>query len=180
VPLPAGSFTFTLPEGWQSVPVTGDHGDLIATLAAANPEFAASLEARLANLPDTATYVAFDGSSEAVASGDVVTLTVNEVDLPATTSPATFAGTVQAQVEQLVEAEVELRSVELTAGPGYSLAYLAPLTRDDGKPGLMAVTQVLYALPGRGYVMTFGVPPERANDYAETVAEIATSFTLVT
>ncbi len=34
-----------------------------------------------------------------------------------------------------------------------------PLTRPDGEPGSAAVTQVLYVLPGRGYVLTFAVPP---------------------
>ena len=36
----------------------------------------------------------------------------------------------------------------------------------------------LYVLPGRGYVMTFAAPPDRANDYAQAVADIATSFTI--
>jgi hypothetical protein len=40
------------------------------------------------------------------------------------------------------------------------------------------VTQVLYVLPGRGYVMTFAVPPARADAYAQAVADIATSFTI--
>jgi hypothetical protein len=160
------------------VPVDGDHGDMVASLAETNAAFAESLEARLANLPDSATFVAFDGSRDAVASGDVVTLTVTEVDLPAGTSLETFARTVQAQVEQLVESDVELQPIVVTAGQAYSLAYLAPLTRPDGEPGAIAVTQVLYVLPGRGYVLTFGVPPERANDYAQVVAEIATSFAI--
>jgi hypothetical protein len=177
-PLPPGAFTLDLPRGWQSVPVDGDHEALLADLARANPVFAESLGARLANLPDTATKFAFDGSPAVVSAGDVVTLTVTEVDLPADVALETFAGTVQGQVERLVEADVELRRVLVTAGQAYSLAYLVPLTRPDGQPASVAVTQLLYVLPGRGYVITFAVPPARANDYAPVVSDIATSFAI--
>jgi hypothetical protein len=158
--------------------VGGDHEALLAELAAANSEFAESLGARLANQPDTATKFAFDGSQAAVSAGDVVTLTVTEVDLPADVALETFARTVQGQVERLVEADVELRRILVTAGQAYSLAYLAPLARPDGQLATIAVTQVLYTLPGRGYVMTFAVPPARANDYARVVADIAASFAI--
>lgn len=177
-PFPPGAFTVELPDGWRSVPVDGDHGALAGEFAATNPAFAESLEARLENLPDTATYVAFDGAEEAVAAGELATLTVTEVDLPPDVTLETFARTVQTQVEQLVEGDVELRRILVTAGEAYSLAYLAPLTRPDGEPGAAAVTQVLYVLPGRGYVLTFAVPPERANDYAQAIADTATSFTI--
>jgi hypothetical protein len=42
------------------------------------------------------------------------------------------------------------------------------------------VTQVLYVLPGRGYVMTFAVPTDQAADSAKEIADIATSFTIRT
>jgi hypothetical protein len=177
-PLPPGAFTIDLADGWQSVPVDGDHTALLAELEATNPEFAESLGARLDALPDSASYVAFDGSREAVGAGEVATLTVTEVDLPPDVQLQTFATTVQTQVEQLVEGDVELRPILVTAGQAYSLAYLAPLTRPDGEPGMVAVTQVLYTLPGRGYVLTFAVPPERANDDAQAVADMATSFAI--
>lgn len=177
-PLPPGAFTIDLADGWQSVPIDGDHTALLAELGATNPEFAESIGARLDALPDSASYVAFDGSNEAVSAGEVATLTVTEVDLPADVALQTFATTVQSQVEQLVEDDVELRQILVTGGQAYSLAYLAPLTRPDGEPAMAAVTQVLYVLPGRGYVLTFAVPPERANDYANEVADMATSFAI--
>lgn len=178
-PLPPGAFTFDLPDGWQVIEIDGTYDDLLADLTATNPEFAESLGARLANLPDSATFVAFDASPEAVAAGDLVTLIVTEVDLPPDVDLATFAETVRMQAELNAEQDVELRRVLVTAGEAYSLAYAAPFTRPDGQPAAVAVTQVLYVLPGRGYVMTFAVPPDRANDYSETVAEIATSFAIV-
>jgi hypothetical protein len=177
-PRPPGAFTIDLADGWQSVPIDGDHAALLAELAATNPEFAESIGARLAALPDSASYVAFDGSKEALSAGEVATLTVTEVDLPPDVALQTFATTVQSQVEQLVESDVELRPILVTGGQAYSLAYLAPLTRPDGEPGMAAVTQVLYVLPGRGYVVTFAVPPERANDYAQEVAGMAQSFAI--
>jgi hypothetical protein len=173
-----GAFTIDLPRGWERVPVGGDHEALLTDLARVNPVFAESLGARLANLPDTAVEFAFDRSEAAVAAGDLVTLSVTEVDLPPDVALETFARTVQTQVERLVEADVELRRILVTAGKAYSLAYLAPLTRPDGQLATVAVTQVLYTLPGRGYVMTFAVPPARADDYARVVAEIATSFAI--
>ncbi len=178
-PLPPGSFTFDLPDGWRAVPVGGSHDELIAELRAVNPSFAESLDARLSGTPDTATYFAFDATPAAVAAGDVVTLVVTEVDLPPDVSQETFAAAAHRQVEQLVEDTVELRPILVAAGQASSMAYLAPLTRSDGQEGTVAVTQVLYTLPGRGYVMTFGAPPPRANDYATTVADIATSFRIV-
>ena len=178
-PLPPGSFTFDLPAGWRAVPLDGSHDGLVAELAAVNPSFAESLGARLSGAPDTATYFAFDGSPQAVATGDVVTLVVTEVDLPLDVSEETFAAGVRDQVERLIEGTVELRQILVAAGRASSMAYLAPLTRPDGQEGTIAVTQVLYALPGRGYVITFGAPPPRANDYARTLADIATSFRIV-
>lgn len=175
-PRPPGGFTIDLADGWRSVPIGGDHAALLAELSAANPVFAESIGARLDALPDSASYVAFDGSKNAVSAGDVATLTVTEVDLPPDVALQTFATTVQSQVEQLVEGDVELRPILVTGGQAYSLAYLAPLTRPDGEPGMAAVTQILYVLPGRGYVLTFAVPPERANDYAQEVADMAQSF----
>ncbi len=59
-----------------------------------------------------------------------------------------------------------------TAPPGASAQPSGPA------PGAAAVTQVLYVLPGRGYVMTFAVPPARADAYAQAVVDIATSFTI--
>jgi hypothetical protein len=177
-PLPPGAFTIDLADGWQSVPIDGDSTALLAELDATNPEFAESLGARLDALPDSASYVAFDASRDVVSAGDVATLTVTEVDLPPDVALETFATTVQSQVEQLVEGDVELRQILVTGGQAYSLAYLAPLTRPDGEPGMVAVTQLLYTLPGRGYVVTFAVPPERANDYAQEVADMATSFAI--
>jgi hypothetical protein len=177
-PLPPGAFTFDLPDGWQVVEVDGDHEALLAELAATNPDFAESLGARLENLPDSATYVAFDGSDEAVAAGDLVTLIVTEVDLPPDVTLATFAETVKSQAEMVAEQDVGLRRILVTAGEAYSLAYAAPFQRPDGQPGAVAVTQVLYTLPGRGYVMTFAATPDRANDRAKVVADIATSFSI--
>lgn len=177
-PLPPGSFTLDLPAGWRSVPVDGDHDTLVASFRSENPAFADSLEARLANLSDTTTYFAFDASPDAVQQTDLVTLVVTEVALPLDVSLQTFATTIQGQVEMLIEGDVELRQILITAGQAYSLAYLAPVTRPDGKPASAAVTQVLYLFPGRGYVMTFAVPPALANDYAQAVADIATSFTI--
>jgi hypothetical protein len=177
-PLPPGAFTFDLPDGWQVVEIDGDYDDLLADLAATNPAFAESLGSRLENLADSATYVAFDASPAAVEAGDLVTLIVTEVDLPPDVDLPTFAETVRAQAEMNVEEDVELRRVLVTAGEAYSLAYAAPFTRPDGQPAAVAVTQVLYTLPGRGYVMTFAAPPDRANDYSEVVADIATSFTI--
>ena len=177
-PLPPGAFTFDLPAGWQVVEIDGAYDDLLADLAATNPAFAESLGSRLENLADSATYVAFDASPEAVAAGDLVTLIVTEVDLPPDVDLRTFAETVRAQAEMNAEQDVELRRVLVTAGEAYSLAYAAPFTRPDGQPAAVAVTQVLYVLPGRGYVITFAAPPDRANDYSEIVAEIATSFAI--
>jgi hypothetical protein len=177
-PLPPGAFTFDLPDGWQVVEIDGAYEDLLAELEATNPAFAESLSARLDNLADSATFVAFDGSPEAVESGDLVTLTVTEVDLPPDVTLEAFAETIRSQAELIVEDDVELRRILVTAGEAYSLAYAAPLTRPDGQPGTVAVTQALYTLPGRGYVLTFAVPPDRANDYSETVADIATSFAI--
>lgn len=177
-PLPPGAFTFDLPDGWQVVEIDGSYDDLLAELAATNPEFAESLGSRLENLPDSATFIAFDASPEAVAAGDLVTLIVTEVDLPPDVDLATFAETVRTQAEMNAEQDVELRRILVTAGEAYSLAYAAPFTRPDGQPAAVALTQVLYVLPGRGYVITFAVPPDRANDYSEIVAEIATSFTI--
>jgi len=177
-PLPSGAFTFDLPAGWVAVPITGSHDALLAGLRSQNAEFAESLAARLENLSATTTYVALDASPAAVAAGDLVTLVVTEVALPLDVSLRTFATTIQGQVEQLVEGDVELRQILITAGQAFSMAYAAPVTRPDGQPATTAVTQVLYVLPGRGYVMTFAVPPPRANDYAAAVAAIATSFTI--
>ena len=177
-PLPPGVFTFDLPAGWVAVPVSGSHDALLAGLREENPVFADSLAARLGGLSDTTTYVAFDASADAVRQGDVVMLVVTEVALPGDTTLEAFASTIKGQVEMLVESTVELRQVLLTAGQAYSLAYLAPVTRPDGKLASAAVTQVLYVLPGRAYVMTFAAPPERANDYAQEIADIATSFTI--
>ena len=177
-PLPPGAFTFDLPAGWVAVPIAGSHDALLATLRSQNAAFAESLAARLDNLSDTTTYVALDASPGAVAKGELVTLIVTEVALPLDVSLQTFATTIQGQVKQLVEGDVELRKILVTAGQAYSMAYTAPVTRSDGKPAAAAVTQVLYVVPGRGYVMTFAVPPARANDYAQAVAEIATSFTI--
>jgi hypothetical protein len=179
-PLPAGSFTFDLPGSWRAVPLDASHDGLVADLRKTNPAFADSLQARLANAADATSYFAFDGSSAAVKAGDLATLAVTEVDLPPTVSLETFATTVQKQVSQLVESDVELRKILVTAGQAYSLAYTAPLTRPDGQPGSVAVTQVLYVLPGRGYVLTFSTPTDRANDYAQVVADMATSFTIRT
>lgn len=177
-PLPPGSFTFDLPDGWREIPVDGSYGSLITDLRDQNPAFADSLAARLGNLADSTTYMAFDARPLSIRSGSLATLIVTEVDLPADVTLETFARTIRGQVEQLVETDVEMRPVLLTAGRGYSLAYLAPLVRPDGQEGNLAVTQVYYTLPGRGYVMTFAVPPEKANDYAKAVAEAATSFTI--
>lgn len=177
-PLPPGAFTFDLPAGWVAVPVAGSHDALLAALRAQSPAFAESLAARLENLSATTTYFAVDTTPAAVAKGDLATLVVTEVALPLDVSLQTFAKTIQGQVKQLIEGEVELREILVTAGQAYSMAYTAPVTRPDGKPASAAVTQVLYLLPGRGYVMTFAVPPPLANDYAQAVAEIATSFTI--
>jgi hypothetical protein len=179
-PLPAGSFTFDLPAGWRAVPVSGSHDSLIAALRAENAAFADSLAARLDNLSSTTSYVAFDASPSTVRKGDVVMLIVTEVALPVDVSLETFSTTIKDQVSQLVEKDVELRRILVTAGQAYSLAYSAPLTRPDGQPGTVAVTQVLYVLPGRGYVLTFAAPPGSVNDYAQTIADIATSFTIRT
>ena len=176
-PLPPGAFTFDLPAGWVAVPVTGSHDALLASLREQNPVFADSLAARLGSLADTTTYVAFDASPGAVKQGDIVMLVVTEVALPGDVALQTFANTIKGQVEQLVESTVDLRQVLVSAGPAFSLAYLAPVTRPDGKPASVAITQVLYVIPGRAYVMTFAAPPDRANDYAQAIADIATSFT---
>jgi hypothetical protein len=177
-PLPPGAFTFDLPLGWVAVPVSGSHDALLEGIRAQNPAFAESLAARLAGLSDTTTYVAFDASPDAVKKGDVVMLVVTEVALPGDVALQAFATTIKGQVEQLVEGTVDLRQIIVTAGQAFSLAYGAPVTRPDGKPGAAAITQVLYTLPGRGYVMTFSAPPDRANDYAQVIADIATSFTI--
>jgi hypothetical protein len=178
-PLPPGAFTFDLSPGWVAVPVTGSHDALLAGIRAQNPAFAESVAARLASLSGTTTYVAFDASADAVKKGDLVMLVVTEVALPVDVALQTFATTIKGQVEQLVEGTVDLRQILVTAGQAYSLAYGAPVTRPDGKPGAAAITQILYVLPGRGYVMTFAVPPNRANDYAQVVADIATSFRIL-
>jgi len=175
-PLPPGAFTFDLPAGWVAVPVTGSHEALLAGIRAQNRAFADSLAARLGSLSGTTTYVAFDASPDAVKKGDVAMLVVTEVALPADVALQTFAAAIKGQVEKLVEGTVDLRQILVTAGQAFSLAYGAPVTRPDGKPGAAAITQVLYVLPGRGYVMTFAVPPNRANDYAQAIADIATSF----
>jgi hypothetical protein len=177
-PLPPGAFTIDLSAGWVAVPVTASHDALLAGLREQNPAFAESLAARLANLSGTTTYVAFDASPDAVKQGEVAMLVVTEVALPVDVSLETFATTIKGQVEQLVEGTVDLRQILITAGQAFSLAYGAPVTRPDGKPGAAAITQVLYVLPGRAYVMTFAVPPDRANDYAQEIADIATSFTI--
>jgi len=180
-PLPAGSFTFDLPSGWKAVPVDGDHEALIAGLASQNPTFAESLGARLAALPESATYVAFNATPSVVAKGDLVTLIVTEADaLPLDVTLETFANTLKGQAEQIAEADLELRKILVTAGQAYSLAYAAPLVRPDGQEGTVAVTQVFYVLPGRGYVLTFAAPPSAANDYAQDIADLATSFTIRT
>jgi hypothetical protein len=177
-PLPPGAFTFDLPAGWVAVPVSGSHDPLLARLREQNPVVADSLAARLGGLADTTTYVAFDASPDAVRQGDIVMLVVTEVALPGDVTLQGFASTIKGQVEKLVESTVDVRQVEVTAGQAFSLAYLAPVTRPDGKPALAAITQVLYVLPGRAYVMTFAAPPDRANDYAQAIADIATSFTI--
>lgn len=154
----------------------GSHEALIAGLRAQNPAFADSLAARLASLPGAATYLAFDASPAAVKNGDLVTLIVTEVTLPLGVTLETFASTIKGQVEQLVETNVDLQKILVTAGQAYSMAYLAPLTRPDGQTAHVAITQIFYVLPGRAYVMTFAAPPERANDSAKAIADIATSF----
>lgn len=177
-PLPAGAFTFELPTGWVAVPLAGSHDVLLATLRSQNPAFAESLAARLENLSATTTYFALDAAPPSVAKGELATLVVTEVALPLDVSLQTFANTIGGQVKQLVEGDVALRQILVTAGQAFSMAYTAPVTRPDGKSAAAAVTQVLYVLPGRGYVMTFAVPPARADAYAQAVADIATSFTI--
>jgi len=179
-PLPPGSFTVDLPAGWRAVPVDGSHDAIVAAVRTRNPVFADSLEARLANLSDTTTYVAFDASPAAVEDGTPVMLVATEVALPADVSLQTFATTVNGQVEQLVEADVELDQILVTAGQAFAMSYEAPVTRPDGQTGSAAITQVLYVLPGRGYVLTFAVPTAQASDYAREIADIATSFTIRT
>jgi hypothetical protein len=176
--LPPGAFTFDLPAGWVAVPIAESHDVLLAPLRSQNPAFAESLVARLASVSATTTYFAVDVSPAAVANGELATLVVTEVALPLDVSLQTFASTIQGQVKQLVEGDVELRQVLVTAGQAYSMAYTAPVTRPDGQPAAAAVTQVLYVVPGRGYVMTFAVPPARADAYAQAVADVATSFTI--
>ena len=177
-PLPPGAFTFDLAAGWVAVPVSGSHDALLARLREQNPVFADSLAARLDGISDTTTYVAFDASPGAVKQGDIVMLVVTEVALPGDVALQAFATTIKGQVEKLVESTVDLRQVLVTAGQAFSLAYLAPVTRPDGKPASAAITQILYVLPGRAYVMTFAAPPDRANDYAQAIADIATSFAI--
>lgn len=179
-PLPSGSFTIDLPAGWRAVPVDGSHEEIVAAVRTRSPAFADSLEARLANLSDTTTYVAFDASPAAVEDGAPAMLVVTEVALPVDVSLQTFATTIQGQVRQLVEADVELDQILITAGQAFAMTYEAPLTRPDGQTGSATVTQVLYVLPGRGYVLTFAVPTDRAAAYAPVIAEIATSFTIRT
>jgi hypothetical protein len=179
-PLPPGSFTVDLPAGWRAIPVVGSHDAIVAAVRSRNPAFADSLEARLANLADTTTYVAVDTSPAAVETGAPVMLVVTEVALPADVSLQTFATTINGQVEQLVEADVELDQILVTAGQAFTMTYEAPVTRPDGQTGSAAVTQVLYLLPGRGYVLTFAVPTAQASDYAREIAEIVTSFTIRT
>ena len=179
-PLPPGSFSFDLPAGWRVVQVEGDHEALIASLRPQSPAVAASLADRLANLSSSTTYVAFDASPGTLKKGDLVMLIVTEVALPLDVTLETFATTVKNQVQLLVETDLQLRPILITAGQASSLAYVAPLTRPDGKAGSVAVTQVYYVLPGRGYVLTFAAPPDRVNDYAQAIADIATSFTIRT
>ncbi len=179
-PLPAGSFTFDLPSGWKAVPVDGDHDALVTALTAQNPAFGESLGARLAALPDSATYFAFNASPSVVAKGDVVTLIVTEVPLPLDVTLETFATTLKADAEKIAETDLSLRQILVTAGQAYSLAYGVPLVRPDGQEGTLAVTQVFYVLPGRGYVLTFAAPPATANDHAKDIADIATSFAIRT
>lgn len=179
-PLPPGSFTVDLPAGWRAVPVDGSHEAIVAAVRTRNPAFADSLEARLANLSDSTTYVAVDTSPAAVQDGAPVMLVVTEVALPADVSLQTFATTIQGQVRQLVETDVELSQILVTAGQAFTMTYEAPVTRPDGRTGTATVTQVLYVLPGRGYVLTFAVPTAQASDYAREIAEIATSFTIRT
>jgi len=176
--LPPGAFTVTLPHGWRAVPVAGSHEALIAELRKTNPAFAESLAARLANLAATATYAAFDASGAAIAAGTLATLVVTEVDLPPDVSLQTFTANVQQQVQQLVEQPVQARRILIASGEAYDIEFVAPITRPDGTEGSAAVTQVLYVVPGRGYVMTFTAPPSAAADYARVFAGIATSFTI--
>lgn len=175
-PFPAGSFTFDLPAGWKVIPLDGSHDALLAAFRAKNPAFADSLQARIAALPGTATYMAVNASPDVVAKGDVVTLIVTEVNLPADVQLETFAKAIQSQVKQIVESDVPLKPVLLSSGRGYSMAYTAQLTRPDGQQASVAVTQVLYLVPGRGYVMTFAAPQSRAQDYAQDISDVATSF----
>ena len=180
VPLPPGAFTVALPAGWKAVPVAGDHAALIAEIRNANPAFADALASRLANLAATATYVAFDDTAAAIANGRVVTLVVTEVELPPTVSLQTFTNTVQEQVQQLTEQPVEAKRIVIASGEAYDLEFIAPIQRSDGSQATAAITQVLYVVPGRGYVMTFTAPPSVAPSYGKTFAEIATSFRIST
>ena len=115
-------------------------------------------------------------AADVVAKGDVVTLIVTEVNLPADVQLETFAKAIQSQVKQIVESDVPLKPVLLSSGRGYSMAYTAQLTRPDGQQASVAVTQILYLVPGRGYVMTFAAPQSRAQDYAQDISDVATSF----
>lgn len=178
-PRPRGAFTFELPASWKEVALDGDYAELIAGLRATNSTFADSLDARLRNVAASTSYFAFDASESAIKAGDLATLAVTETDLPPGVSVQTLATTVQNQVTQLVETDVPLREIVTASGPGFSIAYAAPLTRPDGKEGTVAVTQVFYALPGRGFVMTFSAPPETADAHAQAVAQIAQSFLVI-
>ena len=177
-PVPAGQLTFDLPAGWRAIPVTGNHDELLASLRAQNPAFADALAARLENLSATTSYVALDLSPDAVQKGELVTLLVTEVALPPDVTLDAFAATIKSQVDRLADTEVQLRNVLLTAGPAISFAYGGQLPGADGTPGTPAVTEVCYTVPGRGYVLTFATPPDRANDYLKAIADIATSFTV--
>lgn len=176
-PLAPGAFTVDLPTGWRQVSTTGDDA-LLAELAKKNPAFAQSLQSRLDNLSDNATYVAVDARESTVGAGNVVTLIVTEVDLPADVSLQTFTNTIQGQVQQLVEEPVAATRILVAAGEAYIIEYVAPIERADGTTAQAAITQVLYVVPGRGYVMTFSAPPAVATDYGKVFADIATSFTL--
>ena len=179
-PLPSGSVTFDLAPGWRAVPVSGNHDELLATLRSQNPAFADALAARLDNISATTTYAAFDLSPSTVEKGELVTLLVTEVELPSDVTLDTFATTIEGQVERLTDTDVVLRQVLLTAGPAYSFAYGGQLPGPNGEPGTPSVTEVCYTVPGRGYVLTFATPADRANDYLKAIADMATSFSIHT
>jgi len=177
-PLPRGSFSFDLPAGWQAVAVRGNNDALLADLRRQNPAFADALAARLGDLTGSSTYVAFDASPGAVAKGDPAILIVTEVALPPDVTLEALATRIKGLVEQLIERHLDLRPLVVTAGQATSIAYVGPHLRPDGQPGTEAVTQVFYVMPGRGYAMTFAVPPGQADAYAKSIADIAGSFTI--